>query len=524
MSEKYKNLKVKELQELLQASGIPHSGKKEDLIERLVRNDERKALENLEKEFELEFDASKLDDLITNDLPSDTLFDELSLEKPVIYEKESVLSDDDEDFLLYEKRASVLPKNDDKSVQQKTSPAVTAPANITTITEENNNNTNSSFKFTPITFGTKPTDTAKTTTTTTTTKTTTVKKTVKLAAIDPKLDEKKRQQIRAARFGITPDKKKQSEPKPTKSTPTPTTTTKTKSVATKVKPVVTKPVAVAPVKPIISEEILKKRAERFGLAVKEDEKKQPAEKKPPQAEKKQPAAISEDILKKRAERFGIALDKKKETTKLVKKPVDDFQERLKQRAERFGIPVKTAPEPKKKTLEPKKAPAPKKTPTPKKAPVKPAITKVRQGRIQKSQSKPVPPNKKAVTMVVTKNNVLNKKQFNINNRLAPGAINQNKRNIINNRKVNTINQKSGRIITIATPTISTKPVKPTRSSARNIIINPTLNTNGRTVTVDPNPVNTNNKRLRGRGGAPPPVKLIIVYFLKQMYTHFLFIF
>lgn len=79
MSEKYKSLKVKEIQgkkvkkeykcwfkilncclELLQKSGIPHSGKKEDLIERLVRNDERKALENLEKEFELEFDESKL--------------------------------------------------------------------------------------------------------------------------------------------------------------------------------------------------------------------------------------------------------------------------------------------------------------------------------------------------------------------------------------------------------------------------------------------------------------------------------
>lgn len=48
--------------ELLQKNGIPHSGKKEDLIERLVRNDERKALEKLEKEFELDddFDDSKL--------------------------------------------------------------------------------------------------------------------------------------------------------------------------------------------------------------------------------------------------------------------------------------------------------------------------------------------------------------------------------------------------------------------------------------------------------------------------------
>jgi SAP domain-containing ribonucleoprotein len=41
---------------LLQKNGLPYSGKKEDLVDRLVKNDERKALESLEKEFELDDD------------------------------------------------------------------------------------------------------------------------------------------------------------------------------------------------------------------------------------------------------------------------------------------------------------------------------------------------------------------------------------------------------------------------------------------------------------------------------------
>ncbi|EIE77894.1 hypothetical protein G6F46_002751 [Rhizopus delemar] len=53
MSEKYKNLKVKDLQELLQKNGLPHTGKKEELIERLVQHDEKveKELISLEEEF-----------------------------------------------------------------------------------------------------------------------------------------------------------------------------------------------------------------------------------------------------------------------------------------------------------------------------------------------------------------------------------------------------------------------------------------------------------------------------------------
>ncbi|CAO3614908.1 unnamed protein product [Cunninghamella echinulata] len=65
MSDKYLKLKVKELQEILQKNGLPHTGKKEELIEQLVKHDEeKKALEidSLEAEFGNleEFDETKL--------------------------------------------------------------------------------------------------------------------------------------------------------------------------------------------------------------------------------------------------------------------------------------------------------------------------------------------------------------------------------------------------------------------------------------------------------------------------------
>ncbi|GAA5799742.1 hypothetical protein HPULCUR_005159 [Helicostylum pulchrum] len=475
-------------------SGIPHSGKKEDLIERLVRNDERKALENLEKEFELEFDESKLDDLIRSDLPSDAIFDDLALEKPIVYQKESVLSDDEDDFLFYEKRAPV--KADTPTTVQKSAlpspPPPPSPSNVITIDDDKklDDNANSSFKFTPITFEAKTASTAKSTTTTTTTITTknTVKKVVKIALPDPKLGEKERQQIRAARFGIAaaPAKKEEPPKKRLKNVKTPATTTKTDTAAAVTATTTSKP------KPAISEEILKKRAERFGITpvTKDEDKKKP--------EKPQ------DILKKRAERFGIAAEKPSTETKKTETPKDDFQERLRKRAERFGIPVKTvAPEHKKKPNTPKqtKVNAPTKAAVvgKKKENVKQVFQKVKQGRVQK---------KSAVTMVVTKNNVLNKKQSNINNRLTPGAINQNKRSIINNRKVNVVNNnipqaKNGRVVTIAT-----SPAKPVqaqrRKSGRNILINSANPTsmNGRTVTVS-----SGIKRLRGRGGPSPPVSI-----------------
>ncbi|CAO3697473.1 unnamed protein product [Rhizopus stolonifer] len=80
MSEKYKQLKVKELQDILSKKGLAQTGKKEDLIERLVSFDKRKELEKLEKELDLD----GFDDKV---YPSVDLL------------KESVLSDD-EDLLL----------------------------------------------------------------------------------------------------------------------------------------------------------------------------------------------------------------------------------------------------------------------------------------------------------------------------------------------------------------------------------------------------------------------------------------
>ncbi|KAH8551864.1 hypothetical protein BGW37DRAFT_492668 [Umbelopsis sp. PMI_123] len=66
MADKYSKLKVKELQELLQKHGLPHSGKKDELIDRLVKHDDKK-MDDLALEEELgnleEFDEAKLEEL-----------------------------------------------------------------------------------------------------------------------------------------------------------------------------------------------------------------------------------------------------------------------------------------------------------------------------------------------------------------------------------------------------------------------------------------------------------------------------
>ncbi|OBZ81769.1 hypothetical protein A0J61_10183, partial [Choanephora cucurbitarum] len=155
MSEKYKNLKVKELQELLQKSSLPVSGKKEDLIARLVKNDERIALESLEKEFELDgdFDDTKIN---LNDISHD-MFAPIPIEKPSVTEKESVLSDDDEvDFVITQKS-----KEQPKESVQTTTVIETKVEKETTVEgnseiKVDKEQAKNSFKFTPITFD-KPT-------------------------------------------------------------------------------------------------------------------------------------------------------------------------------------------------------------------------------------------------------------------------------------------------------------------------------------------------------------------------------
>ncbi|KAI9467969.1 MAG: hypothetical protein EXX96DRAFT_585551 [Benjaminiella poitrasii] len=289
MSEKYKNLKVKELQELLQKNNLSHSGKKEELIERLVRHDEKTELENLEKEFELDsdFDDSKIN---LNDIPPD-IFAPIPLDK----QGTDVLDDIKKDETRKSKESDTTTRKTNSSL-----PAVAAAKK-----DDNKNNTTtmikkSTFKYTPITFDKKNSMTDKVSKTATTTKnkssnntnksntatataasaaTTTVKNApeppptpVNKNLKDPvaeklrleaerrlerskrfgvKLDEDEMRKIRAARFGISlPDKKGN-----------PTTTDEKKK--SKI------PVAV---KESNNQDKLKKRAERFGIS-KEDQNK-----------------------------------------------------------------------------------------------------------------------------------------------------------------------------------------------------------------------------------------------------------
>ncbi|KAI8364998.1 hypothetical protein EDC96DRAFT_510124 [Choanephora cucurbitarum] len=133
-ADKYKNLKVKDLQDLLQKNGLPHSGKKEELIERLVKHDEQnQEFASLEEEFgDLdEFDESKvnLDELGDKPIDDLTSFDDNLDSHTETKKKEE------------EKAES---KGEAKEESKKEPKEETKP--------------NSNFKFTPITFD-KPADT-----------------------------------------------------------------------------------------------------------------------------------------------------------------------------------------------------------------------------------------------------------------------------------------------------------------------------------------------------------------------------
>ncbi|KAI7895906.1 uncharacterized protein EV154DRAFT_598859 [Mucor mucedo] len=521
MSEKYKNLKVKELQELLQKNDMPYTGKKEDLVERLVKLDERKAMENLEKEFELEddFDESKL--ILTEDIQTDAIFSSLILDKPAFYEKESVLSDDEEDLTpvaVEKKSISVSPKV--KAVTPPvTEPVIPSPTTTTTTTattataveitlQESVTSTEvapaSSFKFTPITFESKtvkseplkkstPVKKSTAATPKTTTKSANTKpfpttksnsKPVVSKAFGSRIPAPKpsksttvntppKSNIRPTRSTKTPLPKSTKSNKDTKSTPTPkakaapTNTTTTASLAVQEKKA-----------PLTAEQIEKARLEaerklerskRFGIKL--DEK---------------------DMKEIRAARFGIIatttnMEGEKKKEKEGKQPTKETaaQDILKKRAERFGIPEKKiVPTNHKKLM---------------------TVTKnaVKQGRVQK-----MAPKTELIKKAVTKSNILNKKHNNIATRLNAPIMAQNKRTIMKGRKTDTPIQ--GRVITIAP--IRSAPVRQVKTSARDIIINannnirrPTNNTkkpvskdigNGRTVTVG---TSNNNKRRRGRG-------------------------
>ncbi|KAI8333640.1 hypothetical protein BC941DRAFT_434052 [Chlamydoabsidia padenii] len=247
MSEKYKNLKVKDLQELLQKNGLPHTGKKDELIERLVNHDEHKALEleSLEAEFGNleEFDDSKLN------------LDELADSELKSFQLENKGKPSELDTTSADKTNTDKPSSND--------------AQQATTTE------GSGFKFNPIVFDKKPSTApdAKNGTKVTEATTDAERKLERAKRFGVQVNEKTKQELRAARFGI---QKASGEASPGQK----------KVVAAKG----------------IDPEVLKKRAERFGLPDKKT-----------QSTKSTTTALSpeeEEKKRKRAERFGMDSNKK----------------------------------------------------------------------------------------------------------------------------------------------------------------------------------------------------------------------
>ncbi|KAI9266129.1 hypothetical protein EDC94DRAFT_634001 [Helicostylum pulchrum] len=249
MSEKYKNLKVKELQELLQKNGLSHTGKKEELIDRLVKHDQQTAeLASLEEEFgDLEeFDDAKL------------------------------ALDDIEDPLesVDEKKAEEVKPSSVTTEEPKTTTTTTTTttaAGAAAEEEEEEAKSKSNFKFTPIVFDKKPQAAvaAEEAAVVEKKEEKTEEKKVekpKLPVIPTKVtDDAERALERAKRFGIQLNETAKKDIRaqrfgiPVSSTPTtPTTPTSTNKKDAKASP---KPVVKG-----IDPEVLKKRAERFGLA------------------------------------------------------------------------------------------------------------------------------------------------------------------------------------------------------------------------------------------------------------------
>ncbi|KAI8989591.1 hypothetical protein BDB01DRAFT_842224 [Pilobolus umbonatus] len=247
----YKGFKVKELQDLLQSYGIPHNGKKEELIERLVKHDERTAHELA---------------LLTDEFSDLEEFDEQKIMLDVI---------DDTDL---GKVGDDLP-----SVERIESKETT----MTEVTVDTPSKPTSNFKFTPVTFDEKPSTetpvTSKETTEPPKIPVTTPETQTKSSGM---LTDAERAMQRAKRFGIQVNddaKKNIRAQRFGASTPT--------------KPVPT-PIGKATGKPIgIDPEVLKKRAERFGLSNQTTNITQISE--------------EEEKKRKRAERFNLMSKKAK---------------------------------------------------------------------------------------------------------------------------------------------------------------------------------------------------------------------
>ncbi|KAM3579193.1 hypothetical protein VKS41_008413 [Umbelopsis sp. WA50703] len=256
MSEKYSKLKVKELQELLQKHGLPHSGKKDELIERLVKHDEKK-MDDLALEEELgnleEFDEAKLEELA-----QDPEFKAM--------QQQAADSEKHTTAAAAEPSAAAPPSSDEKK-----------PAEPVEQVKPGSN-----FKFTPITFD-KPAESD--------------------APSAPAKSEAERRLERAKRFGVAVQDTVKKElraqkfgsTEPTAKAPAPAATADDAAAAA------------APARPRASpvdDETLKKRAERFGLPTKTADKTA----KPANGKKESPKAPlnpeEEEKKRKRAERFG----------------------------------------------------------------------------------------------------------------------------------------------------------------------------------------------------------------------------
>ncbi|GAN08560.1 conserved hypothetical protein [Mucor ambiguus] len=287
-AEKYKSLKVKELQELLTKSGLPHTGKKEELIERLVKHDEKqdKELASLDDEFgDLdEFDESKvnLDDLTESVKPIEDLSTEI---------------EDIDEALKQPETTTAETKQPETSAASAETPAAIAPTttttNATSASSEPIVKPNSNFKFTPITFD-KPTSTSPTTTKASTTAPAATAK----APASPRqpiadvadakvksIDDAEKALERAKRFGIQLNEKAKKDI----------------------------------------------RAQRFGIANKAAAVASP--------EQKKTTGIDPEVLKKRAERFGISNTAATVASSKGKVPVKldaAEEEKKRKRAERFA--------------------------------------------------------------------------------------------------------------------------------------------------------------------------------------------
>ncbi|KAI8983058.1 hypothetical protein BDB01DRAFT_792235 [Pilobolus umbonatus] len=263
MSDKYKHLKVKELQELLQKSGIPHSGKKEELIERLVKQDERNELQKLEEEFDLEgFDSTGINFEELSD-PLHMLLEERTVDMTAdefSALSEKVLSDDEE-----ETRVSNKAEEPTKVIEtaKKGAPKETTLKETPVIPLTSNEKTN--FKYTPITF------------TSTTQKTESKAQQLKKAQKEKEQEktlklrlEVERRLERSKRFGVKLNEEEMKQLRAVKYGLADTIAEK-KDVKKSVKNVKTThvPVKAVKVNSNTDEDKLKKRAERFGLPVTE---------------------------------------------------------------------------------------------------------------------------------------------------------------------------------------------------------------------------------------------------------------